>query len=105
MKKFFISFLIVLCLFLNMITVMAQAIGNIFKEGFYKASDFNLSSKSNYTIQNVSSTDSVYVLVFDKNHSLYQSIRMEPNSPKYELLSIDPDFRIAIVGKGEVYFS
>jgi len=29
---------------------------------------------------------------------------MEPNSPKY-VLSFDPDFRIAIVGKGEVFFS
>jgi len=87
-----------------MITLMPLAIGNVFKEGFYKASDFNLSSKAIYNVQNISSTDNVYVLVFDKTHSLYQSIRMEPNSPKY-VLSFEPDFRIAIVGKGEVFFS
>jgi len=105
MKKFTISFLILLCLSFNMITLIPFAIGNIFKEGFYKASDFNLSSTSNYNIQNVSATDGVYVMVFDKNKSLYQSVRMEPNSPKYQLLSIDPDFRIVIVGKGEVFIS
>lgn len=105
MKKFIVSLLILLFLSFNMVTVMPLAIGNIFKEGFYKPSDFNLSSKSNYTVRNVSSTDNVYVLVFDKNHALYQSIRMEPNSPKYDLLSIDPDFRIAIVGKGEVFLA
>lgn len=87
-----------------MITLVPLAIGNIFKEGLYKPSDFDLQSKPTYNIQNVSSTDTVYVLVFDKTHSLYQSIRMEPNSPKY-VLSFDPDFRIAIVGKGEVFFS
>ena len=83
---------------------MPLAIGNVFKEGFYKPSDFNISSKAIYNVQNISSTDNVYVLVFDKTHSLYQSIRMEPNSTKY-VLSFDPDFRIAIVGKGEVFFS
>ena len=87
-----------------MITLMPLAIGNIFKEGFYKQSDLNLTSKDYYNIQNVSSTDNVYVLVFDQTHSLYQSIRMEPNSPKY-VLTLPSDFRIAIVGKGEVFLS
>lgn len=104
MKKFFISLLVLLLLSFNMITLMPLAIGNVFKEGFYKPSDFNLSSKVIYNVQNISSTDNVYVLVFDKTHSLYQSIRMEPNSPKY-VLSFYPDFRMAIVGKGEVYLS
>lgn len=104
MNKFFISLLVLLFLSFNMTTIIPLAIGNIFKEGLYKPSDFNLSSKPIYNVQNVSSTDNVYVLVFDKTHSLYQSIRMEPNSPKY-LLSFDPDFRIAIVGKGEVFLS
>jgi hypothetical protein len=105
MKKFIISFLFFLYLSFNIITLMAFAIGNIFKEGFYKASDFNPSPNKNYTIQNVSQTDGVYVLVFDRNKSLYQSVRLEPNSPKYELLSIEPDFRAVIVGKGEVYIA
>lgn len=103
MKNFFISLLILLFLSFN-ITLIPLAIGNIFKEGLYTPSDLNLSSKPIYNIQNISSTDNVYVLVFDKTHSLYQSIRMEPNSPKY-VLSFGPDFRIAVIGKGEVFFS
>lgn len=51
-------------------TVMPLAICNIFKEGFYKASHFNISPTSNYNIQDVSNTDGVCALVFDKNKSL-----------------------------------
>mgnify|MGYP001214745497 CR=1 FL=1 len=105
MRKFTISLLILLCLSFNIITLMPLAAGNVFKEGFYKASEFNISPTSNYTIQNISSTDSAYVLVFDNNKSLYQSVRLEPNSPKYGLLSIEPDFRIVIVGKGEIFIA
>ncbi len=104
MKKFFISFLILLCLSFNMITLMPLAIGNIFTEGFYKSSDLNLPAKDYYNIQNVSSTDNVYVLVFDRTHALYESIRIAPNSQKY-VLTLPPDFRLAIVGKGDVYIS
>lgn len=104
MKKFIISFLVLLFLSFNMITLMPLAIGNIFKEGFYKASDLNLTDKNSYTIQNISSSDNVYVLVFDQTHSLYQSIRMDPGSPKY-VLTLPPDSRIAIVGKGDVFIS
>jgi len=105
-KKFFVSLLVLLFLSFNIITLLTPLaiVGNIFKEGLYNPSDFNLSSKVTYTVQNTSSTDNVYVLVFDKTHSLFQSIRMEPNSPKY-VLTIEPDFRIAIVGKGEVFIS
>lgn len=87
-----------------MISLMPLAIGNIFKEGFYKPSDLNLTEKDYYNIQNISSTDNVYVLVFDQSHSLYQSIRMDPNSPKY-VLTLPTDSRIAIVGKGDVFIS
>lgn len=103
MRKFFVSFLVLLFLLFNM-TLTPLAIGNIFKEGFYKPSDLNLTEKDYYNIQNISSTDNVYMLVFDKTHSLYQSIRMEPNSPKY-VLTLPTDSRIAIVGKGDVFIS
>lgn len=103
MRKFFVSFLVLLFLLFN-ITLIPLAIGNIFKEGFYKPSDLNLTEKDYYNIQNISSTDNVYVLVFDQSHSLYQSIRMDPNSPKY-VLTLPTDSRIAIVGKGDVFIS
>lgn len=83
---------------------MPLAVGNIFTEGFYKSSDLNLPPKDSYNIQNVSNTDNIYVLVFDKTHALYESIRMAPNSPKY-VLTLPPDFRMAIVGKGDAYIS
>ena len=104
MKKFLILLLVLLFISFNVTTLMPLAIGNVFKEGFYKPSDLSISSKGNYNIQNVSTTDNVYVLVFDENYSLYQSLRMDPNSSKY-VITIDPNFRIAIIGKGDVFVS
>lgn len=104
-KKFLISFLFLLILSFNILTLTSLAQqNNIFKEGFYKQSDLALSPKESYTIQNLSKTDTVYVLIFDKNHSLYQSIRMEPTSQKYAVV-LPADFRMGIVGNGEVFFS
>lgn len=101
MKKFILLFSISLFLFFNL-TICAFA-ANIFKEGVYKASDFNFSSANTYIVQNVSPKDSVYILLFDENQLQLQSIRLDPQSDKYNLLPLKPDYRIVIVGKGEVF--
>jgi hypothetical protein len=76
---------------------------NTFKEGIYKAEDFNFSSKNLYNVQNISSNDSVYVLLFDENQLQMQSIRLEPKSASYNLVSLKPGYRVVVVGKGEVF--
>ncbi|WP_160686925.1 hypothetical protein [Clostridium sp. C2-6-12] len=101
MKKFIFLFSISLFLLLN-ITFYAFA-ANIFKEGVYKASDFNFSSANTYIVQNVSPKDSVYILLFDENQLQLQSIRLDPKSEKYNLLPLKPDYRIVIVGNGDVF--
>lgn len=101
MKKFILLFSISLLLLFNL-TIYAFA-ANIFKEGVYKASDFNFSSANTYIVQNVSPKDSVYILLFDENQLQLQSIRLDPQSDKYNLLPLKPDYRIVIVGKGEVF--
>lgn len=75
---------------------------NVFKEGVYKAADFNFSPTNTYSVQNVSSDASVFVLIFDANQLGIQSIRLEANSETYSLLPLEPDYRIVIMGKGEV---
>jgi hypothetical protein len=101
MKKFILVSSISLILFLNL-TIYAFA-ANIFKEGVYKAADFNFSSENTYSVQNVSSKDSVYILLFDENQLQLQAIRLDPQSGKYNLLPLKPDYRIVIVGNGDVF--
>ncbi|WP_238919037.1 hypothetical protein [Clostridium sp. YIM B02555] len=101
MKKFLLIFLITIFLSFN-VTHLAFAV-NIFKEGIYKAADFNFSTENTYSVQNVSPKDSVYILLFDENQLQLQSIRLGPQSGKYNLLPLKPDYRIAIVGNGDVF--
>lgn len=101
MKKYTISFLISILLLFNL-TFSTFAV-NIFKEGVYKAADFNFSSNNAYVVQNISSKNSVYILLFDENQLQLQAIRLEPKSEKYNLLPLKPEYRIVIIGNGEVF--
>lgn len=101
MKKFILIFLISILLIFNMAYPTFAA--NIFKEGVYKASDFNFSAENTYNVQNISQKDSVYIILYDENQLQIQAIRLAPQSKKYNLLPLKPDYRIAIVGNGDVF--
>lgn len=101
MKKFILLSLISIFIVFNL-TLSAFAV-NIFKEGVYRAEDFNFSSENLYSVQNVSPTENVYVLLFDENQLQIQAIRLGPQSGKYNLLPLKPDYRIVIVGNGDVF--
>jgi hypothetical protein len=88
-----------------MITIIPAFAANVFKEGVYKAADFNFSPDNTYFVQNVSDKDSVHVFLFDENQLEIQSIRLEPQSKKYNLLPLKPNYRIAIVGNGNVFIA
>ena len=103
MKKFILLFLISIFLLFNL--TLSTSAANIFKEGVYKAADFNFSENNVYKIQNISSEHSVYVLIYDDNQLGIQSIRLEPNSAKYNLRPLKTNYRIVIVGNGEVFIS
>ena len=103
MKRFITLLLIVICLSFNIINAITVFAANIFKEGVYKAADFNFSQDNVYNVQNISSDHSVYVLLYDENQLGIQSIRLEPNSAKYNLRPLKPNYRIVIVGNGEVF--
>jgi hypothetical protein len=105
MKKFTILFLILLCLSFSMIIIAPLAQTSNIKEGLYTASDFNLKPDNNYLIQNLASNDSVFVLVFNENNVVQQSLRLNPKSPKFNLFPTKPDYKILIVGNGDVSIS
>lgn len=105
MKKFFTVFLILLTISFSGFNVIPAYAANTFTEGVYKAADFNFSSNNLYTVQNISATDDVYLQLFDEKQIIIQSIRLTPNSPKFNLISLNPAYRIVIVGNGKVYIS
>jgi len=105
MKKFFTVFLILLTLSFNTINVVPAYAANTFKEGIYKAADFNFSPNNTYTVQNISATDDVYLQLFDENQIIIQAIRLTPKSEKFNIISLKPSYRIVIVGNGQVYIS
>ncbi|MDD7794267.1 hypothetical protein [Clostridium sp. 'White wine YQ'] len=107
MKKFIISLMFLLLLTSNIANASpaARATSNTFKEGVYKLSDFIYSPTNMYNLKNVSSSNTVYLLIFDESQAIVQSIRLEPNSPYYNTISLRPDDRLAILGNGEVYIA
>ena len=105
MKKFSVLLLMLLCLSFNIVKAAPAEKSNAFKEGVYKAADFNFSPTNRYTVQNVSPNNNVYVLLFDENQLGIQSIRLEPKSENYNLLPLKPEYRIVIVGNGEVFIA
>ena len=105
MKKFTILFLILLCLSFNMMIIAPLAQTSGIKEGLYTASDFKLAPNTTYIIQNLSSDDSVFVLVFNENNVVQQSLRLETQSPKFNLFPLKPEYKILIVGNGDVSIS
>lgn len=105
MKKFFASFLILLTISFNSINVINVYAANTFKEGIYKAADFNFSPSNIYSVQNISEGNDVYLQLFDENQRIIQAIRLTPKSEKFNLISLKPSYRIVIVGNGEVYIS
>jgi len=107
MKKFGAFLLILICLSFNIVNAAPQPHdkANAFKEGVYKAADFNFSPTNRYSVQNVSPSDSVTVLLFDENQLGIQAIRLDPKSENYNLLRLKPEYRIVIVGNGEVFIA
>lgn len=102
MKKITTVLLILLMILFSPLMTKTTYAHSVFKEGVYKASDFAPPINGHeYTLENVSSSHSIYVLVFDETLLGIQSIQLEPNSKQYNLLPLKPEYRFVIVGKGE----
>jgi len=102
MKKFIILFLISLFLSLDIINPMSAFAQNTLKQGLYNVSDLNISQGKSYTVQNFSKTDSSFVQFFDENQKIIQAIQLTPNSLKYDVIALEPNFTIVVLGKGEI---
>lgn len=102
MKKHIIIILILIYVSFNSLILVPAFAVTAFKEGVYQLSSFYITPSNRYTIQNISPNNSVYVALFDENQRQIQSIHLPPNSENYSLIPLESNYRIVIVGKGEV---
>lgn len=106
MKKFIASFLILLCLLSSMIGAIPRPTTNVFKEGVYRLSNLeNLPISKIFYVQNVSLDKEAYLVVYDNNFVALQALKLEAQSIKYNLVPLKSDYRIALIGDGEIYIS
>ena len=106
MKRFTVLFLIFLCLTFIVIGLKpAFATTNTFTQGIYKLSDFNPSKSNIYFFSNVSIKDNMYMIILDENQDIIHSIRLLPNSEQHITVPILPNYRVILIGKGEMYFN
>lgn len=105
MKKFIVLFSIFLCLtFIGIKSKPAFAVTtNNLTEGIYKLSDFNPSKNGIYSVSNTSRVDSITIIITNENQAILQVIRLSPESEKHNTVPILPEYRVVLLGKGEVF--
>jgi hypothetical protein len=105
MKKFILALSFFLFLLFNINIIPSMGVSRIVKKGFYTLDDLKLSPNSNYTVQNNSFNERAYILVFDSEQNFIQALRLRPQSLKYDLIPLQKDYKIVVVGNGEVLIS
>lgn len=79
---------------------------NIFKEGVYNLTDFaGLLQNKIYGVQNISQNKIAYIIIFDYNFVILQSIELAPQCIKYTLTPLKYNYKVVIIGDGDVYIS
>ena len=106
MKRVTVLLLIFLSVTIHMIGWKSVfAITNTFTQGIYKSSVLIPSKSNTYVFSNISLTDGVFLIILDENQVINHAIRLLPNSEKHITVPILPNYRILILGKGELYFT
>lgn len=98
---FFFSLLV----FLQYLAIPCMAETKIIKHGFYKLEDLNLSPNTEYKVQNISFNERVYIIILDEKETAIQSIRLWPQSQKYNLFPLEAGYKIIVTGDGELILS
>lgn len=105
MKKFALVFLFFLCISFNFFRVItfAQNPTNVLKEGVYTLANLRVSPENLYDITNVSSTEDAYIIIFDENYVVMQSLRLSPIIRSFNLVPLQPQYKLVVLGNTEVY--
>lgn len=79
---------------------------NVFKEWVYNLADFEwLLQNKIYGFQNISQNKIVYIIIFDYSFVILQSIELVPQSIKYILAPLKYNYKVVIIGNGDIYIS
>ena len=105
MKKLTILAMMLICLSFNIVVATPISAATVLKEGVYKPTDINYSANATYTVQNVSPNISVYFALFDENQVVLQALKLDPKSPVFNIPPLQPNYRLAVIGDGEVTIS
>ena len=105
MKKYIIIFSILLFLSCSIIILPSMAQPKSYSKGIYTPKELNLSPNTSHTIQNNSPDKYAFVIIFDSNEVVQQTIQLEPKSEKYQLETLLPEFLLVIVGEAEIIIS
>ncbi|HEX9025001.1 MAG TPA: hypothetical protein VF839_00915 [Clostridium sp.] len=105
MKKFITIFSIFLFLSFGMNTTItiAQPTQN-FSEGFYNVEALKLVPNVSYNVRNVSSSR-VLLIIVDGNQVIQQVLRFESNSKQYVMIPLQFEYKIIIIGDGQLSFT
>jgi len=106
MKNFVASFLTFLCLsiYANVYTTTAQTM-TITNQGVYRLSEANLNLNAFQTIENDSYNERIFILILDSNMNILQTIRLWPQSKKFQLVPLNDECIIIVLGNGKVVIS
>jgi len=106
MKKFIATLLVILCSSSNLV-FGKSAQDNTFKQGVYGTGDLKnfIVNATEYKVQNVSTDKESFIIILDKNFRTVQTLYLSPNSEKYNIVTLKCDYRIAIIGDGDIYIS
>ncbi len=105
MKKFITMLLIALTLSINIVKAEPQIKPIQLTEGVYEASKFDIPLSDLKYVANSSDNNFAYFIVFNDDETILQSIKLLPNSPKFELYPLSSHYRIVIIGNGAVVLS
>jgi hypothetical protein len=94
--------MLVLYLTINPIEINSAYADATYKEGIYTLADLNILSNQSYTVQNISKTNGIKMFVYNENYMIIQTLRLDPNSVKIDLLPLKENYNIVIAGEGEV---
>ena len=102
MKKFIATFMLSLYLTFNTIGLNFAYADATYREGIYSLSDLNILPNQVYTVQNISKTSGIKMLVYNENYMIIQTLRLNPNSEKIDALPLNQNYTVVVVGGGEI---
>lgn len=105
MKKTVIIFLLFIYCSFQAFLVSAMASSQTLTKGFYKVKDLQLSPNTHYTVQNPSFNERIYIIIFDSHATPLQGVRLKPQSKKFNLIPLQPDYKVVLIGDGQVLIS